>query len=186
VAGAWLLAIISAAPVTLRTNIKEIEGLPQCWVDLDLLGWKLYMIYITCTVLIIPALIIAVCYIHIVYTIWSKGQTVVGQQQRQQKHQHQHQRQQRKKVPQLQQEQGQNLDGLTQKVNNRQMEQIRSARSHSEAGDSTSLSSGSSLSSLSSASSDRARVRRQGAGLTCPSLHEASTERGKFDRAQLG
>lgn len=36
------------------------------------------MIYLTCSLLIIPALIIAICYTHIVYTIWSKGQLSSG------------------------------------------------------------------------------------------------------------
>lgn len=74
VAGAWILAFICAMPVTLYTKIKEFGNLPQCWIELSSIGWKVYMLYLTCSLLIIPALIIAICYTHIVYTIWSKGQ----------------------------------------------------------------------------------------------------------------
>lgn len=81
VAGAWFLAFISATPVTLSVTIKEIEGFPQCWITYDLLGWKIYMVYLTSSLLVIPALIIAVCYTHIVYTIWRKGQLVAQQKQ---------------------------------------------------------------------------------------------------------
>lgn len=84
VLGAWLLAFVGALPVTLMTGIKEVGGLPQCWIHLGQLGWKIYMVYLTCSLLVLPALIIAICYTHIVYTIWSKGQLVVRSQQQQQ------------------------------------------------------------------------------------------------------
>lgn len=83
VAGSWLLALLGAFPVTLNTIIKKEDGLPQCYIDYDLLGWKIYLIYLTTTLLIIPAFIIAVCYAHIVYTIWSKGRLVARQQKQQ-------------------------------------------------------------------------------------------------------
>lgn len=72
VAGAWFLAFISATPVTLSVTIKEIENFPQCWITYDILGWKIYMVYLTSSLLVIPALIITICYTHIVYTIWQK------------------------------------------------------------------------------------------------------------------
>lgn len=72
-AGAWGLALVSPTPLLLKTRIHEIQGLPQCWIDYDELGWKLYMVYLTSSLLVVPALIIAVCYVHIVYTIWRKG-----------------------------------------------------------------------------------------------------------------
>lgn len=62
--------------MTTRTGIKKIQGLPQCWINFDIVGWQLYMIYVTCSLLVIPALLIAACYAHIVYTIWSKSQLV--------------------------------------------------------------------------------------------------------------
>lgn len=83
--GSWLLALICAAPVTYKTVIKKIEDVPQCYIDYDIKGWKLYMIYLTVSLLIVPALVIAVCYAHIVYTIWSKGRQVAKQQRDQNK-----------------------------------------------------------------------------------------------------
>lgn len=67
--------------MTLSVTIKEIEGLPQCWISYDVLGWKIYMVYLTSSLLVIPALVIAVCYTHIVYTIWRKGKLVAQQKQ---------------------------------------------------------------------------------------------------------
>lgn len=40
------------------------------------------MIYVTCSVLVVPALIIAICYTHIVYTIWKKARLVEEQNKR--------------------------------------------------------------------------------------------------------
>lgn len=82
VAGSWILALICALPVTFFTTIKEIDGLPQCWIDLDNFGWRIYLIYLTSLLLILPTLIIAICYIHIVYTIWTKARLVNDQQQK--------------------------------------------------------------------------------------------------------
>ena len=81
-AGSWILASICALPVTFFTKIKEIDGLPQCWIDLNNFGWRIYLIYLTSLLLILPTLIIAICYVHIVYTIWSKARLVNDQQQK--------------------------------------------------------------------------------------------------------
>lgn len=88
VAGSWLLSLVCAFPVALNTDIERVGEQSQCWVNYSPLGWKIYMIYLTSTLLVIPALIIAVCYAHIVYTIWSKGRLVSRQQQQLQR-QHQ-------------------------------------------------------------------------------------------------
>lgn len=87
VAASWILALIYALPVTFFTTIKEIDGLPQCWIDLDNFGWRIYLIYLTSLLLIIPTLIIAICYVHIVYTIWSKVRLVSEQQQQRRRQQ---------------------------------------------------------------------------------------------------
>lgn len=73
VVGSWVLAAITCLPVTFFMKVAEIEGVTQCWIDMSNYVWRIYMIYLTCLLLIIPTLIIAICYIHIVYTIWSKG-----------------------------------------------------------------------------------------------------------------
>lgn len=109
VAGAWFLACISATPVTLSVTIKEIEGFPQCWITYDVLGWKIYMVYLTCSLLVIPALIIAVCYTHIVYTIWRKGQLVTKQKQVKRNNELGYRLQQKQQQEQQQQQQQQQL-----------------------------------------------------------------------------
>lgn len=80
VTGSWLLALISAFPVTLNTKIEIVDDYEQCFINLGNFGWKVYMIYLTSSLLIVPAFIIAICYAHIVYTIWSKGRMVSRQQ----------------------------------------------------------------------------------------------------------
>lgn len=78
---AWILAAILATPVTIFTQIKDINGVRQCWIDFDRFGWQVYTSYVAATVLVIPALIIAIFYIHIVYTIWRKAKLVTRQQE---------------------------------------------------------------------------------------------------------
>ena len=47
----------------------------QCWIDLgSSRNWQLYMSLAATTLFILPAVIIAACYIIIVLTIWRKGQ----------------------------------------------------------------------------------------------------------------
>lgn len=94
VLGSWLLAIFSALPATYFVNIQEVDGLPQCNIDLCSFGWRVYTVYLFCLLLAVPALIIAVCYTHIVYTIWSKGKQVAKQQRRQRQQQRQLQQRQ--------------------------------------------------------------------------------------------
>ena len=46
----------------------------QCWMHLDEdVHWQIYMVLVALTVLVIPTIIIALCYAIIVYTIWSKS-----------------------------------------------------------------------------------------------------------------
>ena len=72
----WLIALLSAMPVTCFTLIKEVDGLPQCWIDLDTFGWQMYVLYLLVSLLVVPTIIIAICYAHIVWTIWSKARQV--------------------------------------------------------------------------------------------------------------
>ena len=71
----WLFACLAASPITYFTIIKDIDGLPQCWIELDQFGWKCYVVYLFITLLVIPTIIITICYISIVYTIWGKART---------------------------------------------------------------------------------------------------------------
>ena len=48
----------------------------QCWIDLGdpaSFEWRLYMLLISLTLFIMPAIIIISCYSVILYTLWSKG-----------------------------------------------------------------------------------------------------------------
>ena len=48
----------------------------QCWIDLGdpaSLEWRLYMLLISLTLFIIPAVIIISCYSVILWTLWNKG-----------------------------------------------------------------------------------------------------------------
>lgn len=84
VLGAWILAAICAIPVTISTHVQLVDGLKQCYVNYTKTGWKIYMVYLTGSLLVVPAIIIAICYTHIVYTIWRRPRSVMQQQQQQQ------------------------------------------------------------------------------------------------------
>lgn len=71
--GAWILGAVSSMPTVFYAQVQEIDGIRACFMDLSSEGWKYYMLYLLFTVLMIPTTLIAICYIHIVYTIWSKS-----------------------------------------------------------------------------------------------------------------
>ena len=51
----------------------------QCYIDLHNFGWRVYVVYLTSVILVVPSLLIAICYTHIVYTIWRKGRLLARQ-----------------------------------------------------------------------------------------------------------
>ena len=76
---AWLLSALFSAPILhfYETTETEIYG-TQCWIDFDVTWkWQLYMTLVSVTLFVIPAILIAACYIIIVVTIWSKGKEMV-------------------------------------------------------------------------------------------------------------
>lgn len=59
-----------------------LDQVSQCRYELSDIGWKVYVTFLFSSTLAIPALIIAICYVHIVYTIWHKSKLVMVSQQR--------------------------------------------------------------------------------------------------------
>ena len=72
---AWVLSFLFSTPIIFLYKIKAHERYgDQCWIELDeQWHWMVFMTVASLLVFIIPAIIIAVCYIAIVCTIWNKG-----------------------------------------------------------------------------------------------------------------
>ncbi|KAK2720914.1 hypothetical protein QYM36_004707 [Artemia franciscana] len=73
VSSSWILSAIFSSPILFLYERKVIEGKPQCWIDLQVWQWKLYMTLVALALFIIPTVIISGCYLIIVYTIWKKS-----------------------------------------------------------------------------------------------------------------
>ncbi|ESO97197.1 hypothetical protein LOTGIDRAFT_226790 [Lottia gigantea] len=74
---AWGCALTFSVPMLIINEGRIVDGRPQCWIEFgqDWI-WKPYITTIAVVLFIIPAVIIAVCYIIIVVIIWRK--TSVG------------------------------------------------------------------------------------------------------------
>ena len=75
VAAAWILSFVFSAPILHFYNTKETKEYgTQCWINFsEPWQWQLYMTLVSLTLFVIPAILIAGCYIVIVCTIWNKG-----------------------------------------------------------------------------------------------------------------
>lgn len=75
VAAAWILSFIFSAPLLFFYETKEKKEYgTQCWIDFrHQWQWQLYMTLVSLALFVIPAILIAGCYIIIVCTIWNKG-----------------------------------------------------------------------------------------------------------------
>ncbi len=75
VIAAWLLSAAFASPILHFYNTTETEDYgTQCWINFEQpWQWQLYMTLVSVTLFVIPACMIAACYIIIVCTIWNKG-----------------------------------------------------------------------------------------------------------------
>lgn len=61
-------------PILIFYEEKDVDGTLQCWIEFDQQWqWKLYMTLVSVTLFIIPAGIIAACYVVIILTIWSEN-----------------------------------------------------------------------------------------------------------------
>ena len=72
---AWLLSIIFSLPILIFYTTAETEEFgTQCWIDFaETWQWRLYMTLVSVSLFVLPAILIATCYIIIVVTIWSKS-----------------------------------------------------------------------------------------------------------------
>ncbi|KAF2364311.1 G protein-coupled receptor rhodopsin-like [Trinorchestia longiramus] len=78
VAAAWLLSAVFAAPSLWLFREAEVQGMKQCWISFpEPWHWQLYMVLVALTLFVIPCLLISLCYIVIVHTIWSKSQLML-------------------------------------------------------------------------------------------------------------
>ncbi|XP_071102981.1 cardioacceleratory peptide receptor-like [Haliotis cracherodii] len=75
---AWLLSLLFALP-TIFIYYEEVkEHKKQCWLDFPLFWhWQLFVTLVAIVTFILPALIIAACYVAIIFIIWTKGQDSV-------------------------------------------------------------------------------------------------------------
>lgn len=75
VAAAWLLSLVFSAPILHFYNTQETAKYgTQCWINFSQpWQWQVYMTLVSLTVFVVPAVLIAGCYIVIVSTIWNKG-----------------------------------------------------------------------------------------------------------------
>ncbi|GJQ70238.1 GPRVPR1 [Trypoxylus dichotomus] len=74
---AWMLSFLFSSPTIFLFEEKPIEGLSQCWIDLEPWQWQVYMTLVSLALFVIPALIIGGCYAVIVWTIWSKSKLII-------------------------------------------------------------------------------------------------------------
>jgi len=75
VIAAWVLSLAFSSPLLHFYQIDYKEGYgTQCWINFEeQWQWQLYMTLVSVTLFVIPAILIAGCYIIIVCTIWNKG-----------------------------------------------------------------------------------------------------------------
>ena len=66
---------VFSSPILYFYYTAEVPGYGnQCWITFDEpWQWQVYMTLVSMTLFVIPAILIAACYIIIVCTIWNKG-----------------------------------------------------------------------------------------------------------------
>ncbi|XP_050419513.1 cardioacceleratory peptide receptor-like [Patella vulgata] len=70
---AWGCALTFSVPMLVINERIIVDGRPQCWIEFpEAWYWKLYITIIAIGLFIIPAVLIAVCYIIIVVILWRK------------------------------------------------------------------------------------------------------------------
>ncbi|NP_001076795.1 cardioacceleratory peptide receptor 2 [Tribolium castaneum] len=74
---AWLLSILFSLPTVFLFEEKQVQSMPQCWIDLQTWQWKVYITLVALVLFVFPALIISACYAVIVRTIWSKSKLLI-------------------------------------------------------------------------------------------------------------
>lgn len=74
VISAWVLSFIFSIPLlVIQKHIQLCDNSYQCWINLPDWQWKVYFTTVTAIIFIIPAFIIVLCYVIIIYIIWQNG-----------------------------------------------------------------------------------------------------------------
>ncbi|XP_025107553.1 cardioacceleratory peptide receptor-like isoform X1 [Pomacea canaliculata] len=70
----WVSALLFALPALFLYSVEQQEDKHQCWIDFPLFWhWKLFFTLVAVVTFVLPAIIIASCYIAIILVIWTKG-----------------------------------------------------------------------------------------------------------------
>ncbi|KAK6961473.1 cardioacceleratory peptide receptor [Biomphalaria glabrata] len=70
----WLISLAFASPTIYLYSETVREGKKQCWLEFpEVWQWQLFFTIVFVVTFLLPAIIIASCYIAIIYIIWSKG-----------------------------------------------------------------------------------------------------------------
>jgi neuropeptide S receptor 1 len=71
----FCFSAVFSSPILYFYYTAEVPGYGnQCWITFDEpWQWQVYMTLVSMTLFVIPAILIAACYIIIVCTIWNKG-----------------------------------------------------------------------------------------------------------------
>ncbi|KAL3200940.1 hypothetical protein MRX96_012877 [Rhipicephalus microplus] len=78
VALAWAASVAMSLPSIFLNGEAMVHGRLQCWIELELWQWQVYMTLVAGSLFFIPALLIAACYSVIVYTIWKRSKILKG------------------------------------------------------------------------------------------------------------
>ncbi|XP_077490821.1 cardioacceleratory peptide receptor-like [Amblyomma americanum] len=75
---AWVTSVTMSLPSVFLNREAVVHGRLQCWIELQLWQWQIYMTLVACSLFFVPALLIAACYIVIVHTIWRRSKVLGG------------------------------------------------------------------------------------------------------------
>ncbi|KAK8784004.1 hypothetical protein V5799_009631, partial [Amblyomma americanum] len=75
---AWAASVAMSLPSIFLNGEALVHGRLQCWIELELWQWQLYMTLVAGSLFFVPALMIAACYSVIVYTIWKRSKILGG------------------------------------------------------------------------------------------------------------
>ncbi|KAL1480204.1 hypothetical protein MTO96_051235 [Rhipicephalus appendiculatus] len=78
VALAWAASVAMSLPSIFLNGEALVHGRLQCWIELELWQWQVYMTLVAGSLFFVPALLIAACYSVIVYTIWKRSKILKG------------------------------------------------------------------------------------------------------------
>ncbi|XP_050308207.1 cardioacceleratory peptide receptor-like [Anthonomus grandis grandis] len=72
---AWAISALFSLPMLFLYKEKIIQDHPQCWLEFNQQWkWQVYMVLISLSLFVIPAIIITTCYAIMIKTIWTKSE----------------------------------------------------------------------------------------------------------------